>query len=92
MATTKTLIGYVKGPEGPIGPKGDPFTYADFTAEQLSALTGPRGYSGVYVGAGEMPDGYNIQIDPSGDIITIEAIAQAVADILPDYTGEVEDV
>ena len=23
--------------------------------------------SGVYVGSGEMPDGYNIQIDPNGD-------------------------
>lgn len=28
---------------------------------------GPRGFSGVYVGAGEMPDGYNVQIDPEGD-------------------------
>lgn len=28
---------------------------------------GPRGVSGVYVGAGDMPDGYNVQIDPNGD-------------------------
>lgn len=28
------------------GPKGDPFTYADFTSEQLEALRGPRGYTG----------------------------------------------
>ena len=27
---------------------------------------GPQGVSGVYVGSGEMPDGYNIQIDPNG--------------------------
>lgn len=28
------------------GPKGDPFTYADFTSEQLAALIGPRGSIG----------------------------------------------
>lgn len=28
------------------GPKGDPFTYEDFTAEQLEALRGPRGIQG----------------------------------------------
>lgn len=46
------------GPEGPVGPqgpqgndgiqgpKGDPFTYEDFTAEQLEGLRGPQGKSG----------------------------------------------
>lgn len=28
---------------------------------------GPQGVSGVYVGEGEMPAGYNVQIDPSGE-------------------------
>lgn len=28
--------------------------------------TGPQGVSGVYVGTGEMPEGYNVQIDPTG--------------------------
>lgn len=28
------------------GPKGDPFTYEDFTAEQLEALRGPQGIQG----------------------------------------------
>ena len=41
-----------RGETGPQGPKGD---------------TGETGPSGVYVGSGEMPDGYNVQIDPSGD-------------------------
>lgn len=27
---------------------------------------GPQGVSGVYVGEGDMPDGYNVQIDPNG--------------------------
>lgn len=30
------------------GPKGDPFTYEDFTPEQLEALTGPKGDSFTY--------------------------------------------
>lgn len=48
----------IVGPEGPVGPqgpqgndgiqgpKGDPFTYEDFTAEQLEGLRGPQGESG----------------------------------------------
>lgn len=35
------------GPQGPKGDKGDPFTYSDFTAEQLAALTGPQGPQGL---------------------------------------------
>lgn len=31
------------GSPGPKGDKGDPFTYADFTPEQLAALKGPKG-------------------------------------------------
>ena len=30
--------------KGPQGEQGDPFTYEDFTPEQLEGLTGPRGY------------------------------------------------
>jgi len=30
-----------------VGPKGDPFKYSDFTAEQLEALRGPQGIQGV---------------------------------------------
>ncbi len=41
------------GPQGPQGlqgiqgPKGDPFTYEDFTEEQLAALKGPKGDDGA---------------------------------------------
>ena len=34
------------GSPGPAGPKGDAFTYDDFTAEQLAALKGPKGDTG----------------------------------------------
>ena len=36
----------LQGPQGEPGPKGDPFTYADFTAEQLANLKGPKGDKG----------------------------------------------
>lgn len=35
-----------KGLQGAPGEKGDPFTYADFTVEQLAALKGPNGEKG----------------------------------------------
>lgn len=35
-----------KGDPGPKGDKGDPFTYSDFTSEQLAALKGPKGDNG----------------------------------------------
>ena len=34
---------FISGKEGPPGPKGDPFTYDDFTPEQLENLKGPKG-------------------------------------------------
>lgn len=36
----------LQGPQGEPGPKGAPFTYADFTPEQLGALKGPKGDKG----------------------------------------------
>ena len=36
----------LQGPQGDPGLKGDPFTYADFTAEQLEGLKGPKGDKG----------------------------------------------
>ena len=36
----------LQGPQGEPGLKGDPFTYADFTTEQLEALKGPKGDKG----------------------------------------------
>ena len=37
---------FISGKEGPPGPKGDPFTYDDFTPEQLEGLKGPKGDTG----------------------------------------------
>lgn len=30
-----------------------------------------KGESGVYVGSGDMPDGYNVQIDPDGEVLDV---------------------
>lgn len=44
-------------------------------AEWLESL---KGKSGVYVGSGDMPDDCNVQIDPDGDVLTMEQIVKAV--------------
>lgn len=51
------------GPQGERGEKGE---------------RGVQGVSGVYVGSGEMPEGYNIQIDPDGDASLRLAIGEVV--------------
>lgn len=38
----------------------------------LTVKNGRKGNSGVYIGAGDMPDGYNVQIDPDGDTLSKE--------------------
>ena len=44
-----------KGDQGPKGDKGDPFTYSDFTAEQLEGLKGPKGDKGEKGSDGVVP-------------------------------------
>lgn len=44
-AKVSTVTGQ-KGDPGPKGDKGDPFTYSDFTPDQLAALKGPKGEPG----------------------------------------------
>ena len=35
-----------------------------------------QGFSGVYVGSGDMPEGYNVQVDPGGTGIDIQAVQE----------------
>ncbi|MEE0110108.1 MAG: hypothetical protein UEP57_04355 [Oscillospiraceae bacterium] len=53
------------------GPTGDPFTYEDFTPEQLAALTGPQGETGPQGIQGEAgpqgPQGERGPQGPAGD-------------------------
>ena len=66
------------GPQGEKGEKGDPGP---------QGLPGKDGVSGVYVGSGEMPAGYNIQIDPAGEA---PVLVQSINGIKPDPSGNVE--
>ena len=51
-----------KGDKGPKGDKGDPFTYGDFTEEQLAALKGQKGDKGETGSKGD--------VGPKGDPFT----------------------
>lgn len=54
---------------GPQGPQGKPFTYDDFTQEQLEALKGPKGDKGEQGPVGPAgPKGDDGQAGPKGDI------------------------
>lgn len=61
------------------GPKGDPFTYADFTPEQLTALTGPQGPAGDNSAAMEAAEMANTAAASANQAA---AAAQSVADSL----------
>ena len=69
----------VKGDRGDRGEKGEPGSKGD-RGEQ--GPRGEQGISGVYVGSGEMPEGYNVQIDPNGED-AMEAVVSAVLGALP---------
>ena len=54
------------GPQGPKGDTGAPGPKGETGPKGNTGERGPEGISGVYVGSGDMPDGYNVQIDPDG--------------------------
>lgn len=62
------------------GPKGDPFTYEDFTPEQLAALVGPAGKDGT--------DGVSptVSVSKSGTTTTV-----TIADADGTKTATIED-
>lgn len=90
--------GAFDGPPGPAGPagadgkdgeRGPAGADGEKGADGAPGPAGPAGapgVSGVYVGSGEMPEGYNVQIDPDGDpfdgIISPEAVEKAVEEYL----------
>ena len=55
-----------KGEKGEKGDRGDTGPAGTAGATGAQGPQGPQGVSGVYVGGGDMPDGYNVQIDPDG--------------------------
>ncbi len=79
-----------KGERGEQGEKGDRGEQGE---RGERGEQGERGNSGVYVGSGEMPEGYNVQIDPTGEapsadeFVTEAELAAAVKKALEDFAG-----
>lgn len=48
-------------------------------ADGYTPIKGKDYFDAVYLGSGNMPEGYNAQIDPTGEGITIESLAREVA-------------
>lgn len=48
-------------------------------ADGHTPIKGKDYFDAIFIGAGDMPDGYNAQIDPNGDAVTLEALAREVA-------------
>lgn len=53
---------------------------------------GADGNPGVYIGSGDMPDGYSVQIDPNGDPFSFEEIVEDAADRAIDVLRESANV
>lgn len=80
---TEEQLEALRGPEGPAGKDGkdgqDGQDGKDGKDGQDGSSgpagkdgeQGPAGVSGVYVGSGDMPEGYNVQVDPNGEVLEI---------------------
>lgn len=62
-------VGQIRGPQGSKGEKGDPFTFEDFTEEQLATLKGERGEKGDTGEAGR--DGVSATHSWDGTVLTV---------------------
>lgn len=69
-----------KGETGDTGPQGEPFTYDDFTEEQLAALTGPQGEQGPPGETG--PEGPPGPTGPEGPPVDTSALTAAIFDMV----------
>ena len=70
---TRLADGSLVGPPGPQGERGEQGEQGERGVQGErgeQGVQGEQGVSGVYVGSGEMPYGYNVQIDPAGEITT----------------------
>ena len=69
---------------GPQGPKGDPFTYDDFTNEQLNSLVGPQGPKGDPGIQGEQgPQGETGPQGPQGPVGPTPSITDVLKAVYP---------
>lgn len=62
------------------------------SSTDLKGPKGEDGKSGVYVGSGEMPDGYNIQIDPNGEVSVPGGVTEErVIELINEALGVIEN-
>lgn len=74
-----------------VGAKGDKGDTGATGATGEKGDKGEQGVSGVYVGSGDMPEGYNVQIDPDGEaleVVTKEEFQQFSETIENNMCGE----
>ena len=68
--------------------KGDPFTYDDFTQEQLNGLKGERGPAGIVVSSTEPTDSYHpVWLNSSGEASSETPILNVWDSTQSKYTG-----
>lgn len=73
QAKNPTIQMGTQGPRGERGPKGDPFTYDDFTPEQLESLRGPKGDKGdAFTYDDFTPEELELLKGPKGDPFTYD--------------------
>ena len=77
-----------KGDTGSQGPKGDK---GDKGEQGIQGEQGPKGVSGVYVGGGEMPEGYNVQVIVNGDASIGFPTAEEVQAMIDASLGVIEN-
>lgn len=83
----------IKGDKGDRGEKGDPFTYEDFTAEQLAALKGDKGDKGDKGAPGVvtidgLPPASETQLGGVKVGAFLEASEDGTLNVVPSYTTE----
>lgn len=70
ITTSAPGDGYITGDDHLYVFDGDTFV-------DVGLVRGPQGLSGVYIGSGDMPDGYNVQIDPDGAVLVMDKTLNA---------------
>jgi hypothetical protein len=79
VATEKSLSGTLNVASGYDGKSAYEIAVKNgFEGTEAEWLASLKGSSGVYVGSGDMPEECNVQIDPDGEVLTMEQIIKKV--------------
>ena len=79
IATENTLSGNLNAVLGKDGKSAFEVAVSNgFVGTEADWLKSLVGQSGVYIGSGEMPEDCNVQIDPEGEVLTLEQLIRNV--------------